>query len=123
MLSQKPYFIRAIYEWCSDNNFTPFIATTIDERTQIPNQYADQGQMVLNIAFDATKDLLIDNEWITFKATFGGTIHDVALPITNILAIFAQENGQGMQFNAEAETQPEESPQPKAKKGGLKLVK
>ena len=122
MLSQKPYFIRAIYEWCNDNNFTPYLATMIDERTQVPHQYADQGQMVLNIAFDATKDLLIDNEWITFQATFGGIIHDIAIPTINVIAIFAQENGQGMQFNME-EVQQQQQNSTKHKKGGLTLVK
>lgn len=122
MISQKPYFIRAIYEWCNDNNFTPFIATIVNDRTKVPHQYAEQGQMVLNIAYDATKDLLIDNEWITFKATFGGTIHEVALPISNILAIFAQENGQGMQFNSDVET-PTTDSEPTPKRSGLKLVK
>ena len=116
MTSQKPYLIRAMYEWCQDNGFTPYLASAVDTNTQVPQQYVKNKEIVLNIAFSATKDLLIENEWITFKATFSGTTHDIAIPVANVLALFAKENGQGMQF--EQEKMPEKKP-----KGGLKLVK
>lgn len=99
MLSQKPYLVRAIHDWCCDQGFTPFLAAFVDEKTNVPPKYVQQGQIVLNLAASATKDLVIDNEWITFKATFNGDIHDISIPVLNVVAIFAQENGQGMQFN------------------------
>lgn len=116
MISQKPYLIRAIYEWCHDNQFTPYLASIIDKNTMVPSQFINTKELVLNIASSATKDLLIDNEWITFKAIFSGIKHDIAIPVANVLAIFAQENGQGMQF--EQEKIPD-----KTAKTGLKLVK
>lgn len=115
--SQKPYLIRAIYEWCEDNGFLPYLATMVDNKTSVPAQYVEDNRIVLNIAHKSTKDLLIDNEWITFKATFGGTIRDIAIPVGNVIAIFAKENGQGMQF------QVEDSPEKEEPSGGLKLVK
>ena len=118
MTSQKPYLIRAIYEWCEDNGFLPYLATLVDEKTTVPDEYVEDNKIVLNIAYKSTKDLLIDNEWVTFKATFGGVIRDIAIPIGNVLAIFAKENGQGMQF--QVETMPHEE---EKNSGGLKLVK
>ena len=117
MISQKPYLIRAIYEWCQDNEFTPYLAANVDKNTQVPRQYVQNGQIVLNISMGATKNILVDSEWITFKATFGGMIQDVAVPVANVLAVFAKENGLGMQFNQEATVATPEKP------SGLKLVK
>ncbi|MDQ5920158.1 MAG: stringent starvation protein [Pseudomonadota bacterium] len=118
MISQKPYLIRAIYEWCEDNNFTPYLATHVDENTMVPMEYVENNQIVLDISFHATKNILMDNEWITFKASFGGINQDVAVPIGNVLAIFAKENGQGMQFNLE-----QSNKKPKNTNSGLRLVK
>lgn len=118
MTSQKPYLINALYEWCEDNGFTPYLATMVDKNTMVPMQYVENDQIVLNIGAESTKNLVIDKKWITFKATFNGVIHDIAIPISNVIALFAQENGQGMKFNVEPfidETQKETS--------GLKLVK
>lgn len=122
MLSQKPYFIRAIYEWCNDNNLTPYIATQIDDNTIVPNQYVQNGQIMLNIAKLATKDLIIDNKWITFQATFGGVINDIAIPTQNIIAIFAKENGEGMQFEI-TPIDDESQETVESKQHGLKLIK
>lgn len=122
MTSQKPYFIRALYEWCTDNNFTPHLLTFVDNNTMVPRQFVRDNQIVLNIAYGATKDLLIDNEWVTFKATFSGSIQDIAIPVGNVLALFAKENGQGMQFELENQA-PKTSPEPTTTGGGLKLVK
>ncbi|MCE2706503.1 MAG: ClpXP protease specificity-enhancing factor [Proteobacteria bacterium] len=117
MISQKPYLIRAIYEWCMDSGLTPFLATMVDNKTNVPHQYVQNGQIILNLSANATKDVLIDCEWITFSATFGGVLQDVAIPINNVIAIFAQENGQGMQFNVEIK------PESNSEHSGLKLVK
>ena len=118
MISQKSYLVRAIYEWCNDNEFTPYLAANVDDKTLVPHQYVQSGQIILNISDSACKNILIDNEWITFKATFGGSTQDVAVPVNNVLALFAKENGLGMQF-----TQENNPPHTPAKSGGLKLVK
>jgi stringent starvation protein B len=122
MISQKPYLIRAIHEWCIDSNLTPFLATVVDSHTTVPNQYVENGQIVLNLSPNATKELQIDVDWITFKATFGGLLHDVAVPVKNVIAIFAQENGQGMQFNAEVNSD-SNNKQPAKDNSGLRLIK
>jgi len=121
MISQKPYLIRAIHEWCIDNGFTPFLATRVDSNTTVPSQYVENGQVILNLSENATKNLQLDLDWITFQATFGGLLHDVAVPVKNVIAIFAQENGQGMQFNVE-NTSDNDTPKNKDN-SGLRLIK
>ncbi len=103
MLSQKPYLIRAIYEWCIDNQFTPFLASFVDVNTNVPQAYVQNEQIIMNLSHDAIKSLIIESEWITFQATFGGAIYDIAIPVCNVFAIFAKENKLGMQFNIEQE--------------------
>jgi stringent starvation protein B len=123
MKSQKPYLIRALYEWCVDNDCTPHLMTFVDTNTVVPQQFVKNNQIVLNIAFNATKDLLIDNDWITFQATFGGVVQDIAIPIANVLGIFAKESSQGMHFELENyNPTPPSDPSPSST-GGLKLVK
>jgi stringent starvation protein B len=120
MPSQKPYLINAIYEWCEDNGFTPYLATMVDKNTMVPMEYVENNQIVLNISIDSTKNLHVDKKWITFKATFGGVVNDIAIPICNVVAIFAKENGQGMQFKVEPFAEDET---PQKAPGGLRLVK
>ncbi|MBY0379931.1 MAG: ClpXP protease specificity-enhancing factor [Burkholderiales bacterium] len=120
MISQKSYLIRAIYEWCVDNSLTPFLATQVDEKTTVPNQYVQHGRIVLNLSPSASKDLQIDYEWITFRATFGGILSEVSIPVSNVISIFAQESGQGMQFNIEVKTKNDDIKKPHS---GLRLVK
>ncbi len=119
MISQKPYLIRAIYEWCNDNEQTPHLLTFVDANTMVPRNFVRDDKIVLNIAFSATKNFHVDNQWITFQATFSGSIQDIAIPVANVLALFAKETGQGMQFELENYTPPSTDPSP----GGLKLVK
>lgn len=123
MTSQKPYLVRAIYEWCTDNDFTPHLVTFVDANTMVPKQFVRDNKIVLNIAFSAIKNLLIDNEWITFQAAFSGTTHDIAIPVANVLALFAKENSQGMQFELENYTPPSSPTPTSPSSGGLKLVK
>ncbi|MEN9945939.1 MAG: hypothetical protein RLZZ293_325 [Pseudomonadota bacterium] len=124
MTSQKPYLIRALYEWCMDNKSTPYLMTFVDQYTLVPRQFVKNDQIVLNIAEHATKNLLIDNEWITFQATFAGVVEDIAVPIANVLGIFAKETSQGMRFELENYTPPSPNNEPpKSQFGGLKLVK
>ena len=96
--STKPYLIRAIHEWCCDNGFTPYINVIADERARVPREFVKEGQIVLNIGYEATGHLNIANEGITFQARFGGVARDISVPIGNVAAIFARENGAGMAF-------------------------
>ena len=96
--STRPYLIRALYEWCSDNGYRPHIAVAVDERTQVPREFVRNGEIVLNISAAATNHLSIGNELLEFEARFGGVARQVSIPIDNVSAIFAQENGRGMAF-------------------------
>jgi len=96
--STRPYLIRALYEWCTDNGFTPFVAVLVDETVRVPNEYVKDGEIVLNISFDATSSLQLGNDFIEFKGRFGGAARDILVPINRVLAIYARENGQGMAF-------------------------
>ncbi|PLZ01384.1 ClpXP protease specificity-enhancing factor [Burkholderia sp. WAC0059] len=101
--STKPYLLRALYEWCTDNGYTPHIAVRVDNRTRVPHQFVRNGEIVLNISFEATSQLQMGNELIEFHARFSGKSHKIEVPIANVLAIYARENGQGMAFPVEAE--------------------
>ena len=96
--STRPYLIRALYEWCTDNGLTPFIAVLVDETVRVPNEYVKDGEIVLNISFDATSSLNMGNEFIEFKGRFGGVARDIFVPVNRVVAIYARENGQGMAF-------------------------
>ncbi|KWR88932.1 ClpXP protease specificity-enhancing factor [Cupriavidus sp. IDO] len=118
--STKPYLIRAIYEWCTDNGFTPYIAVFVDANTSVPREFVKNNEIVLNVSFDATSGLDMGNEWIAFSARFGGISRKIDVPIENVLAIYARENGQGMAFPVErsipetqAATERENNPPPK----------
>ena len=97
-LSTRPYLIRALYEWCTDNGFTPYLSVAVNDRVQVPREYVKDGEIVLNISFDATSSLKLGNDFIEFKGRFAGTARDIFVPIGQILAIYARENGQGMAF-------------------------
>lgn len=96
--STRPYLVRALYDWCSDNGFTPYIAVRVDESVQVPREYVQNGEIVLNVSPDATSGLTIGNEFIEFKARFGGVPREIMVPMDRVLAIYARENGQGMAF-------------------------
>lgn len=102
--STKPYLIRAIWEWCNDNGFTPYIAVTVDERTRVPREFVRDGQIVLNVGNEATNRLQMGNDWIEFQARFGGVPRDLAVPIDQVAAIYARENGAGMAFEVDLES-------------------
>jgi stringent starvation protein B len=93
--------IRAIYEWCCDSGFTPYIAVVADQRTQVPREFVRSGQIVLNVGYDASSNLQIGNEQITLKARFGGVARELMVPISNVAAIYAHENGAGMAFEVD----------------------
>ncbi|MEW9584542.1 ClpXP protease specificity-enhancing factor [Paraburkholderia sp. DGU8] len=101
-ISTKPYLLRALYEWCTDNGYTPHIAVRVDNQTRVPRQFVRDNEIVLNISFEATSQLQMGNEWIEFSARFSGKSHKIEVPVANILAIYARENGQGMAFPVES---------------------
>ena len=103
-VSTKPYFIRAIYEWCSDCGFTPYLSVRVDDRTRVPMEYVKNGEIVLNVSLNATRNLTINNELIQFSARFNGVSREVSIPVERVQGIFARENGQGAFFTVEAPT-------------------
>lgn len=96
--STRPYLIRALYEWCTDNGFTPYVAVAVDASVQVPREYVKDGEIVLNIGLDATSSLVLGNDFIEFKARFAGTAREIMVPVNQVMAIYARENGQGMAF-------------------------
>lgn len=99
-ISTKPYLLRAIYEWCTDNGYTPYLAAAVDARTLVPREFVKNGEIVLNISFTATSGLKMENDFISFNARFGGVSREISIPVDNVVAIYARENGQGMAFEA-----------------------
>ncbi len=125
--SNKPYLIRALHQRCVEHGFTPYIAIFVTEDVQVPMDYVKDNEIVLNISPDACQQLSLDNDWISFKARFAGVPRDINVPMSNVMAIYAKENGQGMSFPVEKITPPEptEDKNTPISKGrpSLKLVK
>ena len=96
--STKPYLLRAIYEWCTDNGYTPYLAAMADGNARVPKEFVKNGEIVLNISFGATSGLKMENDVIHFNARFGGISREIHVPMENVVAIYARENGQGMAF-------------------------
>src|SRR5689334_4536937 len=103
--STRPYLIRALHDWCTDNGFTPYIAVFVDAGVQVPTEYVKNNEIVLNVGFEATSGLKLGNELIEFKARFGGTAREIVVPVDHVVAIYARENGQGMAFPVPTENQ------------------
>jgi stringent starvation protein B len=101
--STRPYLIRALHDWCTDNGFTPYVAVFVDENVRVPMEYVKNNEIVLNVGFEATTGLKLGNEHLEFKARFGGTSRDIFVPIDHVIAIYARENGQGMAFPVPSE--------------------
>lgn len=100
MGATKPYLIRAIHEWCTDEGFTPYLAVNVDTNTHVPREFVRDGQIVLNVSADATHQLQMGNDEITFQTRFNGAAFPVVVPVEAVAAIYARENGQGMAFDA-----------------------
>ena len=94
----KPYLIRAIHEWCTDSNMTPYLAVRVDANTKVPAEHVKNGEIVLNVSHDATHRLTIGNEVIQFSARFNGVSRECSIPLEAVTGIFAKENGQGLVF-------------------------
>jgi stringent starvation protein B len=126
--STRPYLIRALHDWCTDNGFTPYVAVFVDETVQVPREYVKNHEIVLNVGFDATSSLRLGNEFIEFKARFGGVARDIVVPVDHVIAIYARENGQGMAFPAPSadaaanRVGPASGPGPLTSPGGLRLA-
>ncbi|MEO8808743.1 MAG: ClpXP protease specificity-enhancing factor [Rhodanobacter sp.] len=116
MSSNRPYLLRAIYDWITDNGLTPYLLIdATKEGVRVPAQVIKNGQVVLNLAVRAVANLDLGNEWITFQARFSGASHAIHVPLGAVLALYAQENGQGMMFPAEdAGGDPPTTPAPDA---------
>lgn len=99
--------LRAIYEWCNDSGYTPYLAVKVDASTTVPMEYVKKGEIVLNISFGATSGLTMDHDSVRFHARFGGVSREIYVPINNVMAIYANENGQGMAFEPSAAEAPE----------------
>lgn len=127
--STRPYLIRALHDWCTDNGFTPYLAVYVDASVQVPVEYVKNNEIVLNVGFEATTSLKLGNELIEFKARFGGVSRDIAVPVDHVIAIYARENGQGMAFPVPTEAAPAPgtpagapAERPMGQPGGLRLA-
>jgi stringent starvation protein B len=129
MTSNRPYLLRALYEWIADNGMTPHILVEAGaEGVDVPDQAVQKGKVILNIDNAAVRELDLGNAWLTFKARFSGSEYDVSVPIEAVLAIYAKENGQGMMFSMDDETVPPTDPDSgpegrPARRPHLKIVK
>ncbi|HEY0297208.1 MAG TPA: ClpXP protease specificity-enhancing factor [Bordetella sp.] len=99
--STKPYLIRALHEWCTDNGYTPYITVHVDAHTLVPPAHVRDGQITLNVGTLATHNLVLGNEFIEFQARFGGITETVSVPIGAVSAIYARETGTGMGFEVQ----------------------
>jgi stringent starvation protein B len=130
--STKPYLIRAIYDWCTDNGYTPYLSVRVDANTRVPVAYVKNGEIVLNISMDAVQHLQLENEEISCGGRFGGVAHKIVVPVAAVIGIFAKETGQGLAFQGQESTsagqdakggeEPPEEPPPSGKPH-LRVVK
>jgi stringent starvation protein B len=132
----KPYLLRALYEWCVDNGYTPYVSVVVDANTRVPMECVREGRIVLNIGPLAASRLQMGNELIECTTRFSGALRELSIPVAAVAAIYARENGQGMSFDAErSRSSPEvstaskgagelpESPKPVGGKPALRRVK
>ena len=101
-VATKPYLLRALYEWCVDNGYTPHVAVKVDSKTQVPSEYVKNGEITLNVSPSAVHKLQMGNELIEFSARFAGVARQISVPIANVYAIYARETGHGMTFDVDA---------------------
>ena len=97
-MAAKPYLVRAICEWCSDNGFTPYLNVKVNGETRVPVAYVKNGEIVLNVSPSATRHLTIDNHGVRFSARFSGTSQEVSVPMSAVAGVFAKETGYGFAF-------------------------
>jgi stringent starvation protein B len=102
----KPYLLRAMYEWCVDNGYTPHLAVKADSRAQVPLEYVKNGEITLNIAPTAVHKLQMGNELIEFSARFAGVARQISVPVASVYALYARESGHGMTFDVDSPKPP-----------------
>lgn len=100
--STKPYLIRALHEWCTDNGYTPYLVVTVDDNTVVPLAHVHDGQITLNISHLATNRLTLGNEYIEFESRFNGAVEHLFIPVGAVSAVYARETGAGMGFEVVA---------------------
>src|SRR5687767_12124754 len=110
-ISTKPYLLRALFEWCVDNGYTPHLAVKVDSRTQVPSEYVKNGEITLNISPNAVHKPQMANELIEFSARSGGVARQISVPVLNVYAPYPPESGHGMTFDGDG---PKASVQSKA---------
>lgn len=101
-IATKPYLLRALYEWCVDNGYTPHLAVKVDSRTQVPSEYVKNGEITLNVSPSAVHKLQMGNELVEFSARFAGVARQISVPVANVYAVYARETGHGMTFDVDA---------------------
>jgi stringent starvation protein B len=97
----KPYLLRALFEWCVDNGYTPHLAVKVESRSQVPAEYVKNGEITLNISPNAVHKLQLGNELIEFSARFGGVARQISVPVASVYALYARETGHGMTFDVD----------------------
>lgn len=113
MTSNRPYLIRAIYQWIIDNDMTPhLIVDATDKDVQVPHQHIEDGRIVLNINPSATSDMDLGNDWISFSTRFSGVSQQIFVPPHAVLGIYSRENGQGMLFAEDEMVESDDYEQP-----------
>ncbi len=116
----KPYLLRALYEWCVDNGYTPYLSVIVDAQTRVPQEHVRNGEIVLNIGPVAADRLKIGNDFIECSARFSGSARELSIPVSAVSAIYARENGHGMSFETatpppvgeEGKVAPTDKPEP-----------
>lgn len=129
--STKPYLLRALHEWCTDNGYTPHIVVQVDENTVVPLAHIQDGKITLNVGLLATNQLVLGNDYIEFQARFNGVTEDIFVPVSAVSAIFARETGAGMGFEVTASeayevdtnTESNDPKDPTPDRGHLRIVK
>ena len=110
--SAKPFLVRALYEWCVEQGYTPYLAVRVDPKTRVPIEFVKNGEIVLNVGPLATHKLTMDNDWVLFNARFNGTSQEVAVPFAAVIGIFAKETGYGMGFQPTLDAAESDNGQP-----------
>lgn len=114
MTSNRPYLIRALYEWLVDNDLTPYLLVDANrDEVHVPTRYVEEGRIVLNVSPGAVRDLSLGNDLVAFEARFGGSAFAISLPPDAVLGVYARENGKGMLFPDEGVQEEPEPPKPK----------
>ena len=126
--SKRPYLLRAMHEWMSDNDLTPYVVVdALHDGVEVPVEYVQNGKIILNVSYAATEGLLLGNDALAFSARFGGVAYTVTVPAEAILGIYARESGQGMVFatdaDADSDVSVDDDGDDEPPRGHLKIVK